>query len=884
MKPDMYDLFPEAEQSSPVECLGRSFDSEDARRDYYIGLLRAKLQDPVFRNQPGFPNGDDESILDMSDPPYYTACPNPFLEEFVQMYCKPYDSTQSYSNVPLAVDSSEGKADPLYSAHAYHTKVPHKAIMRAILHYTSPGDLVLDGFCGSGMTGVAAQVCGKPDPEFKQEVEQDWKDRGASGPAWGARRAVLNDIGPAATFIAQGYSLPFDIEAFVQMSEQLLTDLKQELGWMYETLHSDGKTKAQINFTVWSEIFACPDCGEEINFVAETLDLSTKRVRESFACPKCKAELTKDRLERVMETQVDPATGVPWQRIRFVPAFINYSIGKSKYEKRPDIGDLELLKRISSLPLPANVPTDLFPIKEMYHGSRLAPKGFTRIHHLFLPRPLQSIAHLWSSASSHRSLKTKLLFFVEQCIWTMSLLNRYQPGGFKQVNKYLPGVYYVPSQHCEPSPWYAIEARGVRLGKLFRSIESSQKTTFISTGDCASIPIPGDTIDYIFTDPPFGENIFYADLNLLVESWHRVKTSTAQEAIVDSHKKKSILEYQRLMQRCFEEYRRVLKPGRWITVVFHNSKNAIWNAIQEAMLSSRFVVADVRTLDKQLGSYRQVTSTAVKQDLVISAYRPTQELERRFQGLTGTEESAWEFVQSHLLQLPIVVVKNDKVEMIAERQSYLLYDRMVAFHVQRGYSVPLSLAEFHSGLLERYPERDGMYFLSEQAMEYDRRRMSVKEVEQLELFVSDEKSAISWVRVQLSDKPMTYQELQPLYMKEAQRVWEKHEQPMELQSILEQNFLEDNRGKWRLPDPKKGIDLEQLRHRTLMKEFQLYLSAKGKLKKIRSEALRAGFKDCWQKKDYSAIIEMAKRVPDSVIQEDQALLMYYDNASLLKGE
>jgi hypothetical protein len=120
-------------------------------------------------------------------------------------------------------------------------------------------------------------------------------------------------------------------------------------------------------------------------------------------------------------------------------------------------------------------------------------------------------------------------------------------------------------------------------------------------------------------------------------------------------------------------------------------------------------------------------------------------------------------------------------------------------------------------------------------------------------------------------------------MKEAQRVWEKHEQPLELRTILEQNFVED-KGKWCVPDPKNEIHLEQIRHRALLKEFQQYIEAKGKLKVVRTEALRAGFKEAWQKKDYTTIVDMAKRIPEAVIQEDSALLMYFDNASLLKGE
>jgi hypothetical protein len=69
-----------------------------------------------------------------------------------------------------------------------------------------------------------------------------------------------------------------------------------------------------------------------------------------------------------------------------------------------------------------------------------------------------------------------------------------------------------------------------------------------------------------------------------------------------------------------------------------------------------------------------------------------------------------------------------------------------------------------------------------------------------------------------------------------------------------------------------------------MKEFQQYLDIKGKLKIVRTEALRAGFRDCWQQKDYTTIVRMARRVPDAVIQEDQALLMYFDNASLMLGD
>ena len=160
----MTKLFPEdknIKQTGPVECLGLTFPNDEERRMYFTEKLRMHLKNPEFRKIEGFPIGADEDILILSDPPYYTACPNPFIEDFIKCYGKPYNpETDNYRREPFAADVSEGKNDPIYNAHSYHTKVPHKAIMRYILHYTEPGDIVFDGFCGTGMTGVAAQLCG----------------------------------------------------------------------------------------------------------------------------------------------------------------------------------------------------------------------------------------------------------------------------------------------------------------------------------------------------------------------------------------------------------------------------------------------------------------------------------------------------------------------------------------------------------------------------------------------------------------------------------------------------------------------------------------------------------------------------------------------------
>lgn len=575
----MTNLFSTTQKDSgPVECLGQTFPSEQARREHFLRLLAEKLKDPEFRKTEGFPKGTDEAILAMSDPPYYTACPNPWLSEFVAHYGKTYDSSVKYSREPLVIDVSVGKTDPIYKAHSYHTKVPHLAIVPSILHYTEPGDIVLDGFGGSGMTGVAAQWCGSAPAAYRHELEIEWKKQDKPAPKWGARRVVLNDLSPAATFIGANYNLPFDVEAFAKAGKQLLKSLDQEIGWMYETLHTDGKTKGRIEFMVWSEVFTCPQCVGTVNFMDEALEDESKRVREQFPCPHCGAELNKDRLERVLETRADPASGKPWQRVKFQPSLIVYSIGKARYEKKPDAHDLTTLTKIEGMPLPATMPTNRFPIEDMYHGSRIAPKGFSHVHHFFLPRSAQAMGKLWEKAKAHPEPRTRafLLFMVEQAIWGLSVLNRYGPTHFSQVNRMLTGVYYVASQHAECSPWYNLGGKLDRLAKAFAGYKTTQGYAAINTGTAAHLPLPNGSIDYVFTDPPFGENIYYADLNFLVESWHGVTTDSKPEAIVDKFKSKALPDYQHLIQRCFAEYYRVLKPGRWMTVVFSNSKAAVW--------------------------------------------------------------------------------------------------------------------------------------------------------------------------------------------------------------------------------------------------------------------------------------------------------------------
>ncbi len=164
--------------------------------------------------------------------------------------------------------------------------------------------------------------------------------------------------------------------------------------------------------------------------------------------------------------------------------------------------------------------------------------------------------------------------------------------------------------------------------------------------------IPDSSVDYVFIDPPFGDNLPYAELNFLWEAWLRVFTNSGQDAVVSGKQRKDLAVYTNMMTDCLKQVYRILKPGRWVTVEFHNSKNAVWTAIQEALGRAGFIIADVSVLDKGMKTKKQMHAKAVDKDLVISAYKPNGGLEKRFQLQAGTEEGLWDFIRTHLRQLP----------------------------------------------------------------------------------------------------------------------------------------------------------------------------------------------------------------------------------------
>ena len=854
------------QQQGPVTCLGMEFENDDARREYFREELRKKL--PELRKIEGFPIGEDDDIINLSDPPYYTACPNPWLNDFIAEWEKEKKQLEVEGKrkadfevkEPYASDVSEGKNNPIYMAHAYHTKCPHPAIMRYILHYTQPGDIVFDGFAGTGMTGVAANLCGS---------ERDVAALKEKNAEVGVRHSICSDLSPIASLIAASYNLKFNAVDFQRKANAILDQVEEELGWMYET-DVNGK-KAKVNYTIWSDVFTCPSCGKEIVLWDESVNLDDELIKDKFPCPHCGYECSKKNMERIWETSFDSIINDVVKMNKKVPVRINYTLGK-RAEKDVELSDKSLIDSID-YEKEKSYPTS--KLIEGYNTSQpISSNGVYFTHQFFTKRNYITLYRILQIIQKE-DLPLTWFTSVIQNASKMYKFRMDRKGGI------LNGTLFIPSLNIEQNPINLLRAK---IGDFTSTAYDERGNSALSILSATNLQsIQNSSIDYMFIDPPFGANIMYSELSSIWEGWLKVATNNQTEAIVNEYQHKTLFEYQQLMNRSLREFYRILKPGKWLTMEFSNTSASVWNSIQNALQGVGFVVANVAALDKKQGSFKAVTTTtAVKQDLVITCYKPSDELTDKLALSNSNKDSVWDFVTEHLAHLPVHLGRGNATTTVVERSPKILYDRLISYYVQHGYQIPMDAQEFQAGLRERFIERDGMYFTAPQAAEYEEKRKHTSEFVPMGLIVSDEANGIEWLKLQLKE-PKTYQEISPEWM-QAVNGLRKGDVLPELKDILEENFIEDETGHWHVPDLEKQIDLEKLKHKSLMKEFNLYKEMaqkpRARIKEVRVEALREGFKQCFKDKDFASILLLGDKIPQNILTEDEVLLQYFDIASM----
>lgn len=498
-----------------------------------------------------------------------------------------------YQVDPFAENVDAGKNTTIYQAHSYWTKVPPQGIIPYIEHFTEPDDLVLDPFCGSGMTGVAAQSANKP------------------------RKTILNDLGVAATHIAYNYNTPIEADRVKLAVDKLESEVSDFFDWLYTTHCEKCGEERSIKNTIWSEIRECPHCEGEFNlWEPAVIDEKVEErkngfVRDEFDCPHCNTTVEK--------TEPDyrdiVATRIEYQ--------CTQCFGRKYQLKELDEEDEALLEEVSEELDETDIwfPTDEFP--DGYNTRQPIQKGLTSVDKFYVDRALLALAKLWEEIQNFddAAVREKLEFIFTAIATRTTRKHAYRPWGGAGNNATL----FVPTFHREQNVWVTYDRKSSDIIKALDELhedfpDNVNDYTRVVTGSATDMDfLPDNSVDYVFTDPPFGQNINYSEMNYVWESWLRQQTNVEPEAIVNPKQDKDVEDYEDLMRESFEEVRRVLKDDHWMTLVFNNSKAEVWEALQNALTDAGFVIAQFASFDKQQPTLKQITSEgAVGHDVMVN--------------------------------------------------------------------------------------------------------------------------------------------------------------------------------------------------------------------------------------------------------------------------
>ena len=540
---------------------------------------------------------------------YYSSGPNSNLRRFVEEHAKSYDSeTDDYNVPPFDKPITTTKATAIYNMHTYWSKKPHDAIRQYIRHYTKPGDIVLDPMCGSGGTALATLMEG--------------------------RAAIAIDLSPAATFITKNYCTPVDVDELRRAFEELKAKIKPEMDWLYETRCDRCDGLATTAYTVYSYVFQCPRCLEKVplfDCIEAQSQTAAGKPKTISVCPACYA--------RGHQEEISTRS----QRFDPMPVLASYLCEegckpqrserrhnepdkkKRQYFEKYDLGKI---KEIEAKDIPYWYP----PHRMMNVESATEPWGdewrpgrdFRTVAELFTKRNLWALAIILNGIRNfkHQNARDSLLFAFQAILLINSKMCRYESTQTQNGTYYLPQVF----KELYPLNSVANKVRVICEAENVRALDFLD--LLISTNSASELTDIGEnSIDYIFTDPPYAGNVQYGELNFVWEAWLGFNTNWHdREIIVNETRGKRDDDWSDLIRRALTESFRVLKPGRWLSLCYHDTSEGTWQLIQDVMAEIGFIPEKSEYtlfIDAGQKSYNQTIAEKVtKRDLVINFRKP----------------------------------------------------------------------------------------------------------------------------------------------------------------------------------------------------------------------------------------------------------------------
>jgi len=472
----------------------------------------------------------------------------------------------------------------IYKMHRYYARRPHNVFSRLIKEYTNPSDIVLDPFCGGGVT-----------------VVEGLKLR---------RKVVGVDLNPLATWITQVECEPIDIDVFTELFAKWYDECKKAISPLFGSECPKCLTVSAASWFEWSNVIICPHCEVE-----NVLAISKKLRAGVFECfnKRCRAKLKPSKCIRKDD--------------RMIATFLDCS--KCGYKGRADSStyDVEkfdkLVKSESRIihNKGLDIPQDEFPDMDRARDDNIFGKGIKYFKDFMTVRQRLAMAMAKKYLPQDSKKPNEINALNHLFSGTLRFTNKFvfQSAGWQSGKpiEWAGHNYWLPFQYVELNPIAPIQRRylAIKSGKneqrkLIGTFYKSPRTRtpwkelqngatcWLLTQSSHKINMPDASIDAIITDPPFGGNVQYGELSDFYLVWVKdllgLKglSDKSQEAIETRHQgfdgAKDRKFYEETLYRIFKECRRVIKPDGWMVMTFHNRDLGVWMSLHRAALRAGF--------------------------------------------------------------------------------------------------------------------------------------------------------------------------------------------------------------------------------------------------------------------------------------------------------
>ena len=491
-----------------------------------------------------------------------------------------------------------------YNLFSYPTKISPETIGLYIATHTEPGQKVVDMFGGSGSTAIGAMLCSSPtDNMIKAATEMKLT------PVWGNRDVDIYDISTFGTFATKVMSSRINAKEFKKYAEEFILKANEKLNWIYESRDEEGNI-GKIRHIVWSDICTCPKCNTEDSYYNIFVSLDPVTFVKRGKCNNCEFEGSSEQFAKSKETYFDTITQT--NEVRYVrkPVLIYGSCGKTKWKKLPSAEDLRLIEDIEKLDLSEIIKKELF-LGDLYRSGY--HYGIKYLHQFYTKRNFYVLTELWSLTEEYSdeirdALRLLILSYNQSHATLMSRVVAKKNQKDFVVTGAQSGVLYISNLPLEKNILIGVERKIKSFFEAFKILEDTGGEVNVYNQSSETQLIANESVDYLFTDPPFGDFIPYSEINQLNELWLEKQTNKKNEAIISKSQGKTLEKYSDILLNIFMEAHRVLRKKGKITMVFHSSSKAIWNQILEIIKSSDFNIEASTLLLKNQTSFIQNSS------------------------------------------------------------------------------------------------------------------------------------------------------------------------------------------------------------------------------------------------------------------------------------